>query len=367
MNKIVIVGRPYSNGGDYLIYDRLLKVLQKTYPEAHIDMDLKAQEELEAENLNTYDAIITGGGGAQFSEPHIKTSFLYQHFDELTVPVHYTGTGLYGADGNDATVYQYRYSDEVMDFFRKVTGRGGQLGTRDWIVDTVLKNNGITDTIMTGCPAWYDLDMLDNPAVSERESASFSADSIKRITVSNHGLTKNAKDHDKKLDQIKGVIRYIEEKYPDADILLTFNDGYQTKYSGYYNNTLRDWALEQGVQCVDLSGAAEKFQALNEVDLHIGFRVHTHIYCLSRRIPSILIEEDIRGYGMNETLHLPHITAYREGSSPEDFQANPYLSGKLDVILSQGQERLRYDEVTRIIEHCYHTGMKKWLNNILAG
>lgn len=365
MKKMIVVGRPYSNGGDYLIFDRVFKALQKTYPEAHITMDLKSQEELDAESLNTYDAIITGGGGAQFSEPHIKTSFIYRHFDELTVPVHYMGTGLYGADGSDATIYQCRYSDEVIDFFHKVTEHGGQLGTRDWIVDTVLKNNGITDTIMTGCPAWYDPEMLERLTIPASEDVDFSADSIKRIAVSNHGLTKNARDHAPKLDMIKGLIRYIKEKYAEAEILLTFNDGYQTKYSGYYNFTLRDWALEQGVQCVDLSGAAEKFQALNEVDLHIGFRVHTHIYCLSRKIPSILIEEDIRGYGMNETLHLPHITAYREGSSPEDFQANPYLISKLDVILSQGQERLRYDEVSRIIADCYHTGMQRWLSNIL--
>lgn len=365
MKKVIIVGRPYSNGGDYLIYDRLFKALQKTYPEAHITMDLKAQEELDVESLNQYDAIITGGGGAQFSEAHIRTSFLYQHFDELTVPVHYTGTGLYGADGSDETIYEYRYSDEIIDFFHKVTARGGQLGTRDWIVDTVLKSNGITDTIMAGCPAWYAPELLEQDTLTAAKEVHLPVEGVQKIAVSNHGLTKNARDHDKKLEQIKELIRYIRGKYREAEILLTFNDGYVTKYSSNYNCTLRDWAAEQGVQCVDLSGAADKFQALDDIDLHIGFRVHTHIYCLSKTIPSILIEEDIRGYGMNETLHLPHITAYLAGSSSEDFQANPYLMKKLDVLLSQGQERLCYDEAFRIIERCYHTGMREWLNNIL--
>ena len=365
MKKIIIVGRPYSNGGDYLIYDRLYKALQKTYPEAHITMDLKAQEELDVESLNQYDAIITGGGGAQFSEAHIRTSFLYQHFDELTVPVHYTGTGLYGADGSDETIYEYRYSDEIIDFFHKVTAHGGQLGTRDWIVDTVLKNNGVTDTIMAGCPAWYSPELLEQDTLTADKEVHLPVKGVRRIAVSNHGLTKNAKDHDKKLEQIKELIRYIKGKYRGAEILLTFNDGYETKYSSNYNFTLRDWSTEQGVQCVELSGAADKFQALDDIDLHIGFRVHTHIYCLSKTIPSILIEEDIRGYGMNETLHLPHIAAYLVGSSPEDFRANPYLLKKLDVLLSQGQERLCYDEVFRIIENCYHTGMCEWLNNIL--
>ena len=36
----------------------------------------------------------------------------------------------------------------------------------------------------------------------------------------------------------------------------------------------------------------------DKVDLHVGFRVHAHLYMLSMRKPSILLIEDGRGYGV---------------------------------------------------------------------
>lgn len=366
MKKIMIIGRPYSNGGDYLIFDRMGKAVQKAYPEAVLTWNLKNDDQFDVEELNQYDAVITGGGGAQFSEAHIKTSFLYQHFEELTVPIHYMGTGLYGADGSDETIYDYRYSDDIVKYFRKVIERGGQVASRDWTVDTILRNNGIEDVIMAGCPAWYDLELLDNDGLSVHKKRHFIREQVRKIAVSNHGLTKNSKDHAVKQEQIENLILFLQKIFPDAKMQLTFNDGYMTKYSRDYNLALQEWAQTNGVTCIDLSNDAGKFAALDETDLHIGFRVHTHLYCTSKKIPSLLIEEDIRGYGMNETLHLPHITAYRQGCTPEDFEPNPYLNTQIALLLKQaGQGRLDFEAVYREIEHCFRTGMQTWLENLL--
>lgn len=367
MKKILIAGRPYSNGGDFLIYDRIVRTLKRAYPEASVELNLDNDAQFQIEKLNEYDAIVTGGGGAQYAEAYVRTSFFYQHIDEIMVPIHYMGTGLYGADGEDATIYEYPYSEEMIAYFHKVVERGGQLASRDWTVDTVLRNSGVKGVIMAGCPAWYNLELLDKPEDDVIFQGGFAGRTVKTIAVSNHGLTKNAQDHDKKLSQIEGVITFLQGKFPDAKLLLTFNDGYLTKYSKNYNLTLKEWAGEHGVTCVDLSGAAEKFKELDGIDMHVGFRVHTHIYCVSRMIPSLLIEEDIRGYGMNETLCLPHITAYAGHSKPDDFVANPYLTAQLSVLLEQmeTQGRIDYGDVFRIIRKCYQTGMKTWLENVL--
>lgn len=367
MKKILIIGRPYSNGGDFLIYDRMVKALKATYPEAEITLNLKNDDQFDIAQLNEYDAIVTGGGGAQYAEQYVKTSFLYQHFDEITVPIHYMGTGLYGADGEDCTLYEYPYSDAMIAYFNQVVERGGQLATRDWVVDTIFRNSGIKGAIMAGCPAWYNLELLEKVEDDTVFKRSFESKDIKTIAVSNHGLTKNAQDHEKKLEQIESLITFLQGKFPAAKVLLTFNDGYITKYSKNYNLSLQEWAQEHDVTCVDLSSDAEKFKALDEIDLHIGFRVHTHIYCISKMIPSLLIEEDIRGYGMNETFHLPHITAYAEHTKPENFVANPYLNEQFAVLLEQmeTQGRIDYSEIFGVIRKCYQTGMKTWLGNIL--
>ena len=46
--------------------------------------------------------------------------------------------------------------------------------------------------------------------------------------------------------------------------------------------------------------------------MHVGYRVHAHIYNLSRRGTSILIEEDARGAGVNDALNLRHICAFKK-------------------------------------------------------
>ncbi len=367
MKKILVYGRPYSNGGDFLIYDRIVKVLKAFSPECSIEVNLDNVAQFQPTELNEYDAIVTGGGGAQYAEPYVRTSFFYQHIDEITVPIHYMGTGLYGADGEDETIYDCQYSAEMIAYFNKVIERGGQIATRDWVVDTIMRNNGVNGAIMAGCPAWYDLDLLKKEEDDVVFQGGFAGREIRTIAISNHGLTKNMQDHGKKLKQIQSLIIFLQRTFPEAETLLTFNDGYITKYSRDYNLSLQKWASEHGVTCVDLSGDADKFKALDGIDLHIGFRVHTHIYCISQMIPSLLIEEDIRGYGMNETLCLPHIRAYAEHSKPDDFAPNPYLDVQLFTLLEQmrSQGRVDYSEVFRIIRKCYQTGMRRWLANVL--
>lgn len=367
MRKILVVGRPFSNGGDFLIYERIVEILKATYPEAAIVLNLQNDMKFDIDEVNGYDAVITGGGGAQYAEPYVRTSFFYQHFNEIKVPIHYMGTGLYGVNGENSTVYEYPYSEEIINYFNQVIERGGQLATRDWIVDTIFRNCGIQGAVMAGCPAWYDREMLDKAESDAVFQKSFGKKTIRTIAVSNHGLTKNAQDHEKKLLQMKQLIVFLQGRFPGAKVLLTFNDGYITKYSKDYNLAVQKWAQQQGVECVDLSSDAAKFKALDIIDIHVGFRVHTHIYCISKMIPSLLIEEDIRGFGMNETLHLPHITAYAEQSEQDSFTANPYLTVQLAVLIDQmqSQSRIDFNEVFRIIRRCYQTGMHTWLNNIL--
>ena len=60
---------------------------------------------------------------------------------------------------------------------------------------------------------------------------------------------------------------------------------------------------------------------LNSADLHIGYRVHSHLYMLSQRKPTVLIAEDARGESQNSTLGLQNLN---RDSSIEDI--NEYLS-----------------------------------------
>ena len=364
--RVLLIASPFSNGGDYLIIDRAVRLLKHTRQDLTVDTYFLNDDiqKISAERINQYNAVVTGGGGAQFSEAYIKKSLVYNLVDEITVPIHYMGTGMYGLSGADDTIYAIRYSQPVIDFFQKIMIRGGSLSARDNTVMAVFRNNGIGNVTLTGCPAWFDTSKLD---VSKIRMPSGSE--IRKIVVSNQGITKDAMDHDVKAEQTISLIRCLRRKYPSAAFAVTFNNGINTKYSSKYNNQVRNFAASRGMQCVDLSYGSKGFSIHDDADIHVGFRVHSHIYALSERIPSLLIEEDIRGHGLNDTLGLPHITAYCQNHMDHTgrFSPNQHLEKRIcDVLDSlEATEYTQIQNAVRMMIAVYQDGMCPWLDKVL--
>jgi hypothetical protein len=48
----------------------------------------------------------------------------------------------------------------------------------------------------------------------------------------------------------------------------------------------------------DITGSADGFDVYDRSDLHVGYRVHAHLYATSRATVSYLVAEDSRGIGM---------------------------------------------------------------------
>ena len=48
----------------------------------------------------------------------------------------------------------------------------------------------------------------------------------------------------------------------------------------------------------------------DEAEIHVGYRLHAHLYFLSHRKPSFLLEEDGRGRGASEALGLRGVPAW---------------------------------------------------------
>ena len=76
------------------------------------------------------------------------------------------------------------------------------------------------------------------------------------------------------------------------------------------------------INVVDITNSCKGFEVYDNSDLHIGFRVHAHIYNLSMRKRSILIEEDGRGAGVNEALGLIGIKAYDDRFVDDNIYIN---------------------------------------------
>lgn len=132
----------------------------------------------------------------------------------------------------------------------------------------------------------------------------------KKICISDPGNPIN-------LNQSLLIVKYVRKNYPSTRVVYVFHRGIPTendsnqKRANVYSDFIKELS-KLGVEYKDISYSDNGFSTYNDCDLHIGYRVHAHIYNLSIRNISILIEEDGRGTGVNEALGLFSIKSYNE-------------------------------------------------------
>lgn len=354
-NKFLLVTAPITNGGDFLIEHAMQVVLKRN----EISFDLVRASELERVDSKDYKAIITGGGpkfsDRLFEEDNLKLNDIIQ---EGKCKIHFMGSGIYGDCYLDNYIYSYYFTPSTLEKLNQIVQMGGSLGCRDIVSYNVLKNNKLSGLFLTGCPVWY----LDD---NEKEIIRNEGSDL--IVVSDPGKTKEKSEHKERANQVIELLKYLKNRFPHKKIIYTFNNGIKTKYSEPCNNVIKQYLEENNIQYYSLEKNYKGFELYNKAFMHIGFRVHSHLYCISKGIPSILIEEDIRGYGMNETLGLRHITSYvAEKAICGIYQANSHmidhLDNEIDFYLKDPKHYMY--ETQNIINQIYKDDLKKWITYI---
>jgi len=143
-----------------------------------------------------------------------------------------------------------------------------------------LQNYGLKNFIMTGCPALYEKNNLNNKVIVPKN--------IKKIGFSLGVTMKSSKSMFK---QMQNTFLMISELYPDAQVEVVFHHSPTQQYlnshgvnTELYNAQKRylEWIKKNGFKYVDISGSADKLiEYYSNVDLHIGYRVHAHIFMSS--------------------------------------------------------------------------------------
>lgn len=331
MMKILIIARPIDNAGDWLITDRLISLVAKAAKKINPDSRIEFNNALSVNDLdyyNLFDSIIIGGGPIADNSLLGSDSFdVMAKINQITTPISLIGVGWYGRSISFKDIFSYKIASDLKDKLYSIAQSGGVIGVRDVTTQYVLANNGI-DSIVTGCPVWYPED-LSAPCLSKNIKLN-----PKKIVISNAGITKDPSAHDPVAYQTQLLVGSLQRLFPQAELLFTFNGGIDTKYSAPCNRAIADFLEENDVPYYDISGSAEGFNLYDGVDLHVGYRLHSHLYCLSKGIPSLLIEEDARGGGANITLGTPRVTAY---DPLEHAQRNPYFEKELEAVLREYQ------------------------------
>ncbi|MCM1371295.1 MAG: polysaccharide pyruvyl transferase family protein [Clostridium sp.] len=299
--KFSILSGAYVNAGDFLIVKRTIELLKFIYKDCEIK-EYKRKYSLEEyiEDINNSDALIIAGGPAYTSNLYPDIMPLVPDLSKIKTKIVPIGCGWYGVSAISDYIYKYVvFEPKTMELINKIYNDCKLISCRDWYSVKTLSVNGFLNGYMTGCPAWYDIKSID------KKPKFLNTDfNINKICISDPANLGN-------IEQAKKIILLVKNKYKNANIKFVFHRRENLKLENKYLE-LEKFLIQNDIEFVNISDSADGFEVYNDCDLHIGYRVHAHIYNLSIRNLSILIEEDGRGRGVNNALALPKITAYNE-------------------------------------------------------
>lgn len=334
---IVTVTGAYKNAGDHLIGWRARELLRHHVDHEVVNVDRKSITNEHYELFNRSRAVLLTGGPAY--QRNLFPGIYPLDLDRVRVPVIPYGLGW--RDRLGARPEDFDFEPAAKQFLVRIHADKDRFSSaRCPLTMRLLAANSVENALMTGCPAWYDEAKLDLDFDWPNE--------IRRIV-----FTAPAN----KIADTAALLRWLRRRFPRASIQLVFQAGLKSSHSNRgaeftrWNLALAAQSALVGIRTLDASGSDQKLrQLLSSADLHIGYRVHSHLFCVSQRTASILIAEDTRGEGQNLALNLPQLTS--KHSLNEKQQS---ISGFLDssgspMHAAVDQTRKSHSEMLRFLK-----------------
>lgn len=168
-------------------------------------------------------------------------------------------------------------SRQFLTFLNELTG---DLYVRDEKINCLMKDIGVSSKY------FGDLVLFDDNVIGEKYKG------LKDINKIAFSVQHKAKY----IEQSLMVLNEIRRIFPNAEIYVTFH-GEENSVT----DEIRNYARINDIECVALSGGSKNLDFYDDIDFHVGYRLHGHISFLRRRKPSVLVVEDARAYGFYKT------------------------------------------------------------------
>ncbi len=293
-----LIKRAKKNVGDFLIWERAKELIGKFTGEREF-LVLEGWKSLSnrlAEINKTKAVIICGGPGYQ-KDFYPRVYPFLRHIHRINVPIIPFGLGWGGEPMHRAEKFSFNDSSESI--LRYIHKRCSATSCRDVITKDILDRYGFRNAVMTGDPAWYDLESIGRSFETP--------ENIDRIVV-----TPPARDAFYK--QAITLMRRLRNVFRASRFFLVFHRGiksdkYTSKGEAMYLQKLKRKAEEMNYVTVNAAYDTSRIRFYKKCDLHVGYRVHGHTYFLSIRKPSFLLQEDGRGLGLSRSFGLPDVPA----------------------------------------------------------
>lgn len=299
-----------NNAGDFLIKYRAKQLFTTLRPDREL-VDVDAWRERDDHLLTTFNgaqAVILMGGPALVPNLYPSIYKVLGNIDDIKVPILTMAVGWRAFPGEWPQTYSYDFTEQSLKLLKRIEASGYQSGVRDYHTLNALLHKGFHSFVMTGCAALNDLDFIgktypSNPVVNK---VAFS------LGVA---FTRN-KEHE---EGFKKLATGLRDKYKNKqfDVAfhhsldeIRFHEAYKRRSKGrpshFYERHVEftQWLQQEGISFTDISGSAENLiNYYNKVDLHVGYRVHAHIYMSSVNRLSVLISEDGRGKAQRDVMN----------------------------------------------------------------
>lgn len=160
--KFSVLSGAYVNAGDFLIVKRTIDLLKHIYPNCEIK-EYKRDKDLEEylEEINKTDALILAGGPAYIKDLYPNIIPLVKDLDKVKTKIVTIGLGWYGSKTDINYIKNYLFTNETIKLLKRIVKDSKNLACRDWYSVKALTFNNLTDTLMTGCPAWYNINKIN--------------------------------------------------------------------------------------------------------------------------------------------------------------------------------------------------------------
>lgn len=342
--QYVVLTGSKNNAGDYLIKYRAKKLLREFRQDREI-VDYNAWEKFDQNRLdevNASKALVLLGGPALQSHMRPGIYPMVDDLSEIKVPIIMMGVGWKSINGDWNDTYQYPLSYESIELLKKINQSGYKSSVRDYHTLNVIQLNGFDNFMMTGCPAYYDIPSIGGEVkVPEK---------LNKVSFS---LGTSFIDSKSMEDLMRENILKCKEFFNDKEFEVVFHHsldrkGFLSTHGATSNHVERhnefvEWLESKDIKYTDVSGSAENLMRYyNKVDLHIGYRLHAHIFMNSISKLSILISEDGRAKASKDVIGGIVLDGYCSYSSSflskiinklfdkyDRYNANKYLTDEL--------------------------------------
>ena len=156
-----------NNAGDFLIKHRARKLFERIRSDRNV-IDMNAWEELNAEKLeiiNASEALVLMGGPALQHHMYPGIYKLPENLEAIKVPMIMMGIGWKSVNGDWPDTYDYPLSNSTIKLLDRIKADGFLSSVRDFHTLSSLEFKGYDNVLMTGCPAYYDLDSIGSSFV----------------------------------------------------------------------------------------------------------------------------------------------------------------------------------------------------------